>query len=464
MEVYLASAAAAAAAMVRNNSNKPQPPPPIGCDMKGDTDRCAQAGETAPVAKISTPTHAAPRKRSFGEFSAVSSPSYTASSTTSSWRSGDSSVPQHQKLSLGTTSLSSELGDNINNYVAAEGTSSDTGYENYDTLDSDSDYDSDESEEETKMIQELVSSSFAKGLQANILSRVGIVAPLQMPTSDNNKRTRYSMVEGAKPPPVATISLPKSGLASVEAIRALRERLATSQSAPNIIVSAHQRNRAAEEARQLQQHQQQKQEAAAAAKEAANETSPDQYLRTLLQRKGLESRTVPASELDDSFFHRHQDEASRAKAVASYDMALVQAVRIEDVGALRALLKEDGRTMQCGNKFGESIVHTACRCGSAKVLQFLLDEAGVSAQVCCDSGRTPLHDACWSSEPRFRIAGLLLDRHPDLLHVADKRGFPPLAYVPRGHWSQWRRFLDARGAERLAPRDLKKHFSSREKK
>ena len=70
------------------------------------------------------------------------------------------------------------------------------------------------------------------------------------------------------------------------------------------------------------------------------------------------------------------------------------------------------------------------------------DEANVNIRVCCDSGRTPLHDACWTSKPDFSIVRLLLKECPDFLRIKDKRGFSPLAYVPHGQWGEWGDFLE----------------------
>ena len=81
-----------------------------------------------------------------------------------------------------------------------------------------------------------------------------------------------------------------------------------------------------------------------------------------------------------------------------------------------------GRTMDACNKFGESILHLACRRGHLPTIAFLL-AAGANVAISDDFGRTPLHDCCWTSEkPCFEVIRLLLDRDLGLLRVVDRRG------------------------------------------
>ena len=85
--------------------------------------------------------------------------------------------------------------------------------------------------------------------------------------------------------------------------------------------------------------------------------------------------------------------------------------------------------------------------------QFLLDR-GCSVQICDDFGRTPLHDACWTSEPNFKIVQLLLDIDCRLLHIVDCRGAAPLAYVKRGNWAKWKQFFWSKVEIYWAHRDV----------
>jgi hypothetical protein len=77
-------------------------------------------------------------------------------------------------------------------------------------------------------------------------------------------------------------------------------------------------------------------------------------------------------------------------------------------------------------------------------MRFLLDEAGCSIRVCCDSGRTAMHDVAWTSSPNFEMVRLILESSPELLWIADNRDFTCLDYVPRDCWAQWCNFLDER--------------------
>lgn len=142
------------------------------------------------------------------------------------------------------------------------------------------------------------------------------------------------------------------------------------------------------------------------------------------------------------------------------------------------------------NKFGESVVHIACRRGNLDVLRFLVANGG-SLTACDDLGRFPLHEVCWAAQPRFDIVRVFLEeerrtnarrrrRHRrqaggggggsddggvdaeagaeadadadadsdadggelTMLLLADKRGCSPLRYVKPESWPLWHRFLD----------------------
>jgi Ankyrin repeats (3 copies) len=164
-------------------------------------------------------------------------------------------------------------------------------------------------------------------------------------------------------------------------------------------------------------------------------TRPDDRLLELLQELGKSMDYSSYSEIQDYFLK------VQPKHIEAFQQETISAVRGKSVDTLRAMFQQ-GKMLQCCNKFGESIVHMACRQSSAQVLEFLIREAGVTVRVCCDSGRTPLHDACWTSSPDFDIIALLLTECPDFLRVKDKRGFSPLAYVPHAQWNRWGQFLE----------------------
>jgi len=69
-----------------------------------------------------------------------------------------------------------------------------------------------------------------------------------------------------------------------------------------------------------------------------------------------------------------------------------------------------------------------------------------------DFGRTPLHDACWTSLPRFELVRYILQKEPGLLHVKDVRGHVPLNYVRKEHWDVWCDFF-LQNKELLLPKN-----------
>lgn len=167
----------------------------------------------------------------------------------------------------------------------------------------------------------------------------------------------------------------------------------------------------------------------------APDTNPDDFLKTIMEGMGYPSEPVDTLSVTD-FFHEHT-----AEQIAAYDNETCGAARSDDLEALRNLWRA-GKILQCSNRFGESLIHIACRRGSFPVISFLLNEAGVSIRVRDDCGRTPLHDACWASQPNFEVIRMLVEREPDFLMLCDKRGHTPLAYVRREKWGDWCRFLN----------------------
>lgn len=140
--------------------------------------------------------------------------------------------------------------------------------------------------------------------------------------------------------------------------------------------------------------------------------------------------------------------------IAAYDQTVLTAVRTQDFDTLRGFYAQ-GRPLKCSNKFGESLLHLACRKGMVEMTRFLVLEGGVPLQVCDDFGRTPLHDACWAPEPNFKLIDSILQLCPDLLYVRDRRGSTPLQYVRRSQWKHWNAYFRSKGAAFLQPRQLK---------
>jgi len=126
----------------------------------------------------------------------------------------------------------------------------------------------------------------------------------------------------------------------------------------------------------------------------------------------------------------------------AYTNDKVDAVRANDIVTLRSL-QQQGHVMQASNRFGESVLHTSCRRGFTDIVKFFVEEAGVSVRVRDDMGRTPMHDACWSSAtPNFAIMKILILAAPEMLLSKDKRGHSPFDYARREYWPHWVTFLN----------------------
>ncbi|CAM9595036.1 unnamed protein product, partial [Ascophyllum nodosum] len=128
------------------------------------------------------------------------------------------------------------------------------------------------------------------------------------------------------------------------------------------------------------------------------------------------------------------------KQIKDYQIPLVEAVRRGDLHTLETLAAS-GVDMGASNRFGESIVHLATRRGSVAVLQFLLSHSA-SLRICDDYGKTPMHDAFWTAEPRVDIVSMIMSIDWRLLRATDVRGATPLRYAKKRHWRMWCTFLD----------------------
>mmetsp|Transcript_7940 Transcript_7940/g.22132 ORF Transcript_7940/g.22132 Transcript_7940/m.22132 type:complete len:534 (+) Transcript_7940:104-1705(+) len=126
--------------------------------------------------------------------------------------------------------------------------------------------------------------------------------------------------------------------------------------------------------------------------------------------------------------------------LAAYDTDIVAAVRENHLDQIRSF-HNSGRTLSSCNRFGESLIHMACRRGYADTVTYLLEEAHVSVRIRDDCGRTPLHDACWHRTTQYEIVDTIIRVDPALLCISDKRGHTPFAYARREHWPLWRQFL-----------------------
>jgi ankyrin repeat protein len=129
--------------------------------------------------------------------------------------------------------------------------------------------------------------------------------------------------------------------------------------------------------------------------------------------------------------------------ISAYTMDASKAVRENDLDKLKEL-HAAGVMLTCCNKFGDSLVSIACRRSHTKAVKFLVEKANVPVHFVDDFQRTPLHDACWTSEPNFEVVELLLKIAPEHAVVPDKRGHTPFDYARSNHWGQWTKFLSER--------------------
>jgi hypothetical protein len=121
---------------------------------------------------------------------------------------------------------------------------------------------------------------------------------------------------------------------------------------------------------------------------------------------------------------------------------MITAIKQGQTKDLRRML-EAGLSPNACNVHGESLLHMVCRRGNWELFQVLTDSRfHVDLQVADDYGRTPLHDACWSSYPNFSLVRHLLRTDANFLFLKDKRGSLPLKYVPKSHWALWNGFLE----------------------
>jgi len=169
----------------------------------------------------------------------------------------------------------------------------------------------------------------------------------------------------------------------------------------------------------------------------ASPANPVDFIFEAFKANGSANRVMKSIE-SPAFSHRPTDDE-----IASYSLEVVNAIRSRSLEKLKELHKE-GRSLQCCNRFGEALIHMACRRGYTDIVKFMVGQAGVSLYVHDDFGRTPLHYACWTPEPNFELLGFLIQQEPELLLMSDVRGHLPFNYVRKEHWKGWVKFLKER--------------------
>jgi Ankyrin repeats (3 copies) len=169
-----------------------------------------------------------------------------------------------------------------------------------------------------------------------------------------------------------------------------------------------------------------------------NSVNPSEYVRASFESNGNNPDEVTEA-AQKSF------QTVTEQMISSYQAHKLQYVRDDNLEKLRELVLTQGAsTLDCCNRFGESLMHMACRRGRLGIIKFLVTECRLSLRVKDDFHRTPLHDACWTQEPQLELMDFLISQVPDLLLVPDLRGHTPFHYARREHWDQWMEFLCAR--------------------
>jgi hypothetical protein len=126
--------------------------------------------------------------------------------------------------------------------------------------------------------------------------------------------------------------------------------------------------------------------------------------------------------------------------MVAYNTEVVAAVRNNDLDELKQL-HQNGQAMNCFNRFGESLLNSACRRGMEEIVRYLFDQPDISIRTSDDCGRTPLHDTCWNPTPQLTICKWILEKEPALFFAKDRRGCSAFQYARKEHWPIWRKFL-----------------------
>jgi len=156
-----------------------------------------------------------------------------------------------------------------------------------------------------------------------------------------------------------------------------------------------------------------------------------------LSNSKIKSRIDPFSIEQAMYFEPYEE--------GEIDNDLLKALRSGDVETLRSMLNdtENDHDLTARNKFGENLVHLACRVTglSEDVLKFLVEDAKVQLNVRDKDGRTPLHNACMSSIPNFNNIYYIMQNAPKLFVFEDDKNKLPLDLIPNKCFDRWTRFM-----------------------
>jgi len=180
--------------------------------------------------------------------------------------------------------------------------------------------------------------------------------------------------------------------------------------------------------------------------------SPCTYLTIALKNKKVKSR-VDSFSLEQALYFEPYEESN-------IDIELLKALRGDDLEKLRSLMndKEKRYDIHARNKFGENLVHMACRMAlSLNVLRFLVEDAKVNMNVRDRFGRTPLHNACMSINPNFDNIAYIFNYAPKLTVFEDDKSKIPFELIPQRCFSRWTRFLSEKSHLPTLCMELSKH-------
>ncbi|OEU08557.1 hypothetical protein FRACYDRAFT_196332 [Fragilariopsis cylindrus CCMP1102] len=147
-------------------------------------------------------------------------------------------------------------------------------------------------------------------------------------------------------------------------------------------------------------------------------------------------------------------EVPTPQQLQAYSTEIVTAVRTNNLDRVKQLYHEGIYNCNACNRFGESILHIACRRGHVAMVEFFLVTCGFQLNVIRDDYfRTPFHDAFWTSKASTTLIDFLLTQQQTqpnnsslvaLLLLKDKRGNTPLDYSRLEDHPIWIQFLQER--------------------
>ena len=85
--------------------------------------------------------------------------------------------------------------------------------------------------------------------------------------------------------------------------------------------------------------------------------------------------------------------------IGGYSTDVITAVRKGNTQSVKQMYQNTGFNLLCCNRFGESMLHTACRYARVDFIEWMIQEGNISLRICDDFGRNPMHDGEFPIEP-----------------------------------------------------------------